>query len=64
MASKIAYGRGALTWKEFKEEAINYAGLVVITFLHPKCRYIQLAHSIVKFLHLTVTMNINNKVIV
>ena len=49
--------------EEFKEEAIYYAGLVVIAFLRPKCQYIQLAHSIAKLLHSTTIMDINNKVV-
>ena len=35
----------------------------MFAFLHPKCPYIQLAHSISKFDHATVTNDINNKVI-
>ena len=54
---------GGIPYKEFKEDAIHYAGLVVFAFLHLKGPYIQLAHSISKFVHATATNDINNKVI-
>ena len=53
---------GAVPWNEFKEEAIHYAGLLVFTFLLPKCQYIQLAHSKTKFLYPTATLDISSKV--
>ena len=49
--------------KKIKHDAIHYADLLVFAFLRPKCQYIQLAHSITKFLHATATMDINNKVV-
>ena len=54
---------GGIPYKEFKEDTIHYAGLVVFAFLRPKCSYIQLAHSISKFVHATAINDINNKVI-
>ena len=54
---------GAVPWNEFKEEAIHYVGLLVFAFLCLKCQYIQLARSMVKFLHPTTTIDINNKVV-
>ena len=54
---------GELPYKEFKEDAICYTCLIVFALLHPKCPYIQLAHSISKFVHVTATNDINNKVI-
>ena len=35
----------------------------MFALLHLKCPYIQLAHSISKFVHVTATNDINNKVI-
>ena len=52
-----------LPYKGFKDDAIHCAGLVVFAFIRPKCQYIQLAHSISKFIHATATMGINNKAI-
>ena len=62
MTSKITSGRGALPGKDFKDDAIHYPGLVVLVFLRMNCQYIQLTHSITKFLHVTAIMDINNKV--
>ena len=54
---------GALLWNESKEEVVHYAGLLVFSFLDPKYQYIQLVHSMAKFLHLTAMLDINNKVV-
>ena len=54
---------GGLPYRRIKEDAIQYAGLVVFAFFRPKYPYIQLAHSISKFVHVTATNDINNKVI-
>ena len=61
-ARLVAAGRG-LPYKEFKDDAIHYAVLIVFAFLRLKCPYIQLAHSISKFIHATPTNDINNNAI-
>ena len=50
---------GGLTVAKFKDEEIHYAGLFVFVFLSPKCPYIQLAYSLVEFIHPTATSDIN-----
>ena len=48
---------------DFKDEAVHYVGLLVFASLRPKCQYIQVVHSLAKFIHPMAMPDINDKLV-